>query len=108
METKSVNVIPEGKTQVYHASYGDNGRVIRCDLFDGMSGYDLDGTEMLTLRYVKPNGAHSSVAVVNTGDDYVDITIPDSMTDIVGVVYCKLRINGIGAKAMYLSVEREV
>ena len=108
MESNFINVIPEWRTPIYHASQGDNGRTIRCSLFDGAAAYTLSGTEALRLRYRKPNGDVSSIAVSNTSDDYVDITVPAAMTDVVGFVYCKLRINGIGAKAFYLAIEKAV
>ena len=46
----------------------------------------------------------------NPGADssYVDVTIPEEMTDVAGFVYCKLRINGIGVKSCYLAVEGKV
>lgn len=108
MQSNFINVIPEWTTPIYHASQDDDGRVIRCSLFDGVAAYTLSGTEALTLRYKKPDGSFSSVAVPNTADDYVDITVPAAMTDVAGFVYCKLRINSVGAKAFYLSVEKEV
>ena len=108
MESNFINVVPEWKTPIYHASKGDNGRTIRLSLFDGAVAFTLDGTESLRLRYRKPDGDFSSIAVTNTSDDYVDIVVPATMTDIVGLVFCKLRINGIGAKAFYLAIEKEV
>lgn len=107
MESNTINIIPEGKTEVFHASQGDNGRVIRCNLVDGTAAVTLTGTESLTLRYKKTDGNVSSVLITNTfgTKSYVDIPIPSDMTDSVGVVYCKLRINAIGAKAFYLVVE---
>lgn len=108
MQSNFINVVPEWSTPVYHAKENDNGRVIRCALCDGAAAYDLTGAEALTLRYKKPSGATGSIPVTNTGDDYVDITVPSAMTNEPGLVYCKLRINSIGAKSLYLHVEREV
>lgn len=108
MENKALNTIPEGSAKVFHASKDDNERTFRCELHEGVNGFTLAGTEALTLRYLKPNKEIGSVPVANAGGDYVDITVPDEMTDIAGVVYCKLRINGIGAKSLYLSIEQEV
>ena len=108
MQRNFINVIPEWTTPIYHASQDDDGRVIRCSLFDGVAAYTLSGSEALRLRYRKPNGEFSSIAVTNTGADYIDISVPAAMTDVAGFVYCKLRINSVGAKAFYLSVEKEV
>ena len=108
MESNFINVIPEWRTPIYHASQGDNGRTIRCSLFDGAAAYTLDGTEALTLRYRLQDGTISAVPVTNTGDSYVDITVPSAMTQVVGLVFCKLRVNSIGAKAFYLAIEKAV
>lgn len=108
MESNFVNVIPEWITPIYHASQGDDGRVVRLGLCDGAVVYTLSGTEALRLRYRKPDGTINSIGVANTADNYVDITVPADMTDIVGLVFCKLRINSIGAKAFYLAIEKEV
>ena len=105
METYNIDLIPERRTQVYHASVGDNERKICCNLFDGVNAVTLDGTESIRLRYRKPDGSISSVSVPNTSSNYVYVTLPGDLTDIVGFVYCKLRINNIGAKAFYVNVE---
>lgn len=107
MEENKINLIPEGKTEVFHASQDDNGRVIRCNLADGAETITLAGTEGIVLRYKKPNGETSSLAIENTfaGKTYVDITIPEELTETVGAVFCKLRINSIGAKTFILLIE---
>lgn len=105
MEQNYINLIPERNTPVFHASQDDNNIVIRCDLYDGVKAFKLSGTESIRLRYRKPDGSVSSMSVTNTSDTYVDVTIPATMTDVKGKVYCKLRISGIGAKAFILEVE---
>lgn len=105
METFFIDLIPERRTQVYHASQGDNERVIRCNLFDGVEAVTLNGTESVRLRYRKPDGSISSVSVPNTSASYVYVTLPADLTETKGRVYCKLRINNIGAKAFYVDVE---
>lgn len=111
MEVNTIDMIPMGMTQVFHVSQRDNNRVIRCDIVDGTSTYTLTGNEALTLRYLKMDGTASAIAIPNTfgTKTYVEIAIPEELTDKVGVVYCKLRINfggaSIGAKAFYILVE---
>lgn len=107
MENNTIDLIPQRMTEVFHASQGDNNRVIRCNLVDGTAAYTLTGSEALTLRYKTMSGSSSAVPITNTfgTKTYVDIAIPEAMTDKVGVVYCKLRINSIGAKAFYLVIE---
>lgn len=107
MENKYINLIPERNTEVFHISQNDSGRTIRCNLYDGVKSFTLSGTESVRLRYRKPDKSISSFSVANTASDYVDITIPSGMTDAKGKVYCKLRINGIGAKAFILDVEEK-
>lgn len=105
MEIKYINLIPERGAPTFHFSRNDNNRVIRCVLYDGAKLFSLSGSEVLRLRYRKPNGEVSSIGVENTSDNYVDIPIPNSMVDVAGKVYCKLRIDGIGAKAFYIEAE---
>lgn len=107
MQSNFLNIIPECAAPLYRVSQGDSGRTIRCNLYEGVIAYELDGTEDIKLRYRKPNGDISSIPVDNTSDSYVDIAIPSAMTDVAGLVYCKLRINNIGAKAFLINVERK-
>lgn len=100
MESNIINYVPKGKTPVYHLSQNDNGRTIRVVLTE-----TLTGSEALTLRYLKLNGAIGAVAVPSTSGVNVDIDIPSSMTDIKGYCYCKLRVNGVGVKAFYIDIE---
>ena len=102
MEAKLINVVPEGAEEVFHLSQDDNGRTIRLNLTE-----TLTGSEALTLRYLKANGDFDAIAVTNNGGTYVDISIPSAVTSIPGFTYCKLRINGIGAKAFFINVERK-
>lgn len=101
MEAKLINIIPEGVEEVFHLSQGDDGRAIRCNLTE-----TLDGTEALTLRYLLKNGSFGGIPVTNSGGTYVDISIPSAVTGTPGLVYCKLRINGIGAKAFFINIEQ--
>ena len=102
MEAKLINIVPEGVEEVFHLSQDDNGRVIRCKLTE-----PLTGAEALTLRYLKANGDFGAIAATNNGGTYVDISIPSAITGVPGLVYCKLRINGIGAKAFFINIERK-
>lgn len=105
MEAHFIDLIPERETPVYHVSQGDNERVIRCNLFDGVEAYTLTGTESVRLRYRRMDGSISSISVPNTSGTYVNVTLPEDLTAVIGRVYCKLRINSIGAKAFYVDVE---
>ena len=105
METQYINMIPERKTEIFHASQNDNRREIRCGLYDTVFAKALTGAEDIALRYKKPSGTIGSMPIANTANTYVDISIPNTMTDEAGRVYCKLRIDGIGAKAFFIEVE---
>ncbi len=108
MESNYISFIPERDAPVYHVSKGDVNRTIRCDLFDGFVAKKLTGTESIRMRYKKPNGDVSSISVLNTESTYLEIAIPAEIADIAGRVYCKLRIDEIGAKAFYIEVEEGV
>lgn len=101
MEQQLINIVPEGSAKIYHASEGDEGRQIQLDLTE-----ELTGAEALTIRYKKPNGDVGAVPVPSTSGASITATVPGDMTDTPGFVYCKLRINGIGAKSFFVKVER--
>ena len=107
MEANTIDKIPNGITKVFHASQGDNGRVIRCDLVDGTDIVTLTGNESLVLRYLKMDGSIGSLPIPNTfaTKTYVEITIPEELTDTLNRTYCKLRVDGVGYKASYLDIE---
>lgn len=100
MERHTIKTIPEGVDEVFHVSQNDSDRVIRLDLTDA-----LTGSEILAVHYLKPNGAIGSVSVPSTSGMYVDFTVPSSMTNKSGCVYCKLRVDSIGLKAFDIMVE---
>ena len=101
MEQQLINIVPEGSAKIYHVSEGDEGRQIQLDLTEA-----LTGTEALTIRYRKPNGEAGAVPVPSTSGSSVTATVPAEMTSAQGFTYCKLRINGIGAKSFFVKVER--
>ena len=105
MENKFINMIPCGNTPVYHLSQNDKNCQIRCSLYDGTPTKVLNGAESVVLRYKKPDKAIGFLNVANTSNSYVDITIPDTMTDKAGKVYGVLHVNGIGAKSFFIDVE---
>ena len=107
MEKIKVNITPRPVSQVCHASQGDVGRVIRCDLYDDAEVFTLAGTEALRLRYKKPDGGIGSASVVNTSDSYVEITLPADALTLAGSVYCKLKIDSIAARSFIVEVEKK-
>lgn len=101
MEQHLINYVPEGSAAIYHVSEGDEGRQIQLNITE-----TLTGAEALTLRYRKPNGTPGAVAVPSTSGSSITLTVPGDMTDTLGFVYCKLRINGVGIKSFFIKVER--
>lgn len=108
MEKNNINLVPQGAAPIYHAAQNDNGRVIGCVLYDLADAFELDGSETLSLRYRKPSGDFGNVGIENNGGTEVEISLPTAVTDEPGLVFCKVHVNGIGAKAFYIKVQREV
>ena len=105
MQSIDLDTIPRYHFQICHMSQNDSGRTIRCNLFDNCIPVVLTGNEALVVRTRNQFGNVVSIPVVNTANKYVDITIPEEVTEKSGMVYCKLRIDNIGAHAFYLLVE---
>lgn len=107
METIKLNMIPRPTSPVCHLSQNDAGRVVRINLFDDGEVFTLGGSELVRARCMKPNGNHKTVWVNNTGDSYVDLIIPEELTEAAGAVYCKLKIDGIAARSFLINVEKK-
>lgn len=106
METNYINAIPDRMMRkTYRMSQNDNNREIRCGLHDGALVKTLTGTESLVLRYKKPDGTAGFIGITNPSGNYIDIAIPNTITDKAGDVYCKLHIDGIGYKAFLINIE---
>lgn len=105
MEIIPLNIIPKGVTYSVNCSKNDKNRVFRCELYDEQDKYYLSGSESLRVRYERPDKMVSSFGVVNTGSNYLDMEIPQELTEISGLVYCKLHIDSISAKGFYIKVE---
>lgn len=105
METINLNMIPRPTSPVCHLSQNDAGRVVRINLFDDGEVFTLGGSELVQARCMKPNGGHKTIMLTNTGADYVDMIIPEALTEAAGVVYCKLKINGIAARSFLINIE---
>lgn len=107
METIKLNIIPTRIIPTAHVSQNDKGRIIRAELYEGPLRYTLSGSENIRLRVRKINGDIVSQPVVNTAEDYLDITVTEDMTDTAGRLFAKLRIDSIGTKAFYIDVEKK-
>ena len=97
METEKLNLIPNGFKQTCYCSQGDDGRVIRFELLEGISPYILDGSEVITNSVKKPNGDTIINSVPNTEQAYIDVTISADITELAGVAEGEVTITKAGA-----------
>lgn len=113
MEIIKLNLIPSGVNSICHCSQYDNGRVIRLELFDGLTPYTLQSGDTVTLNVRKPDNTIVTASVTATqGNNYVDIVTTEQMCAVVGNNLCDLTItNGsvvIGTLNFYMQIERDV
>ena len=113
MEIIKLNLIPNGVNPTCHCSQYDNGRVIRIDLFDGLTPYVLQSGDTVTLNVRKPDNTIVTASVTATqGNTYVNLVTTEQMCACVGYNLCDLTItNGsvvIGTLNFIMQVERDV
>ena len=74
MEIIKLNLIPSGVNPICHAKQYDEGRVIRFELFDGLTPYTLQSGDTVTLNLRKPDNTIIEASVTATqGNKYVDL-----------------------------------
>lgn len=113
MEIIKLNLIPSGVNPTCHCSQYDNGRVIRIDLFDGLTPYVLQSGDTVTLNVRKPDNTIIEASLTATqGNTYVNLVTTEQMCACVGYNLCDLTItNGstvIGTLNFIMQVERDV
>jgi lysophospholipase L1-like esterase len=113
MEIIKLNLIPSGVNPTCHCSQYDNGRVIRIELFDGLTPYTLQSGDVVTLNVRKPDNHIVTTTVETTqGNKYVDIVTTEQICAVVGYNLCDLNItNGetvIGTLNFVMAIERDV
>lgn len=113
MEIIKLNLIPSGVNPTCHCSQYDEGRVIRIELFDGLTPYALKSGDTVTLNVRKPDNTIVTASVTATqGNKYVDIVTTEQICACVGYNLCDLTItNGsvvIGTLNFIMQVERDV
>ena len=113
MEIIKLNLIPSGVNPTCHCSQYDKGRVIRIELFDGLTPYTLKNGDTVTLNVRKPDNTIVTASLTATqGNTYVDIVTTEQMCAVVGYNLCDLTItNGsvvIGTLNFIMQVERDV
>lgn len=113
MEIIKLNLIPSGVNPTCHCSQYDNGRVIRIDLFDGLTPYVLQSGDTVTLNVRKPDNTIVTTSLTATqGNKYVDLVTTEQICACVGYNLCDLTItNGsvvIGTLNFIMAIERDV
>lgn len=113
MESIKLNLIPSGVNPTCHCSQYDEGRIIRIDLFDGLTPYALQSGDAVTLNVRKPDNTIITTSITATaGNNYVEISTTEQMCAVVGFNLCDLTItNGskvIGTLNFIMAIERDV
>lgn len=113
MEIIKLNLIPSGVNPTCHCSQYDKGRVIRIELFDGLTPYTLQSGDTVTLNVRKPDNTIVTGTVSTTqGNNYVDIVTTEQICACVGYNLCDLTLtNGskvIGTLNFIMAIERDV
>lgn len=111
MEIIKLNIIPSGVNPTCHASQYDEGRVIRVELFEGLTPFTLQASDEIGLAIRKPDDKIVTMLVENTEDNYVDIVTTKQACAVVGANLCELTIKRssvvIGTLNFYMQVERD-
>lgn len=109
MEIVNLNLIPGEAYPVCHASQFDEGRTIRCNLFNGSSVYTLQSGDSISVEVRKSDRCLTVEQLVNTQASYVDILTTKQMTAIAGDNICEIKIeNGtksIGSLNFIMQIE---
>lgn len=113
MEIIKLNLIPSGVNPTCHCSQYDEGRVIRIELFDGLTPYTLQSGDTVTLNVRKPDNTIVTTTLSTTqGNKYVDLVTTEQICACVGYNLCDLTItNGsvvIGTLNFIMAIERDV
>ena len=65
MEANTIDMIPAGISEVYHASQGDSGRTIRCDLVNGSAAVTDEGGNTIENNAQVASGSTINLSVVS-------------------------------------------
>ena len=111
MEAINLNLTPEGRPPILHASQFDKGREFKINLFDGFAPMVLDGTETLALSIRKPDTHVVTDNITNTHDSFVEFSTSEQMTACAGDSLCEIKItkgaDELGTLNFILRVEED-
>lgn len=109
MQTKTLQIIPNGVMPRVNASQYDNGREVHFLLFDGSTSYTPPAGATIRVEGTKKDGNGFSYDCAYSGND-VTVEIKTQMTVFDGEVLCELRISkddtDIGTLNFILAVEK--
>ena len=94
MEQITIDLIPNGKMPMLHASQYDDGRQVRINLTENRQAYTLTGNEVLSLAVRKADNTLVTMDIANTygGKSYVEFATTEQMCACAGMGYGELRI----------------
>ena len=85
MEIIRLNLIPSGVNPICHAKQYDKGRIIRFELFNGLTPYTLQSGDTVTLNLRKPDNTIIESSVTATqGNKYVDLVTTEQICAVAG------------------------
>ena len=85
MEIIKLNLIPSGVNPICHAKQYDKGRIIRFELFNGLTPYTLQSGDTVTLNLRKPDNTIIESSVTATqGNKYVDLVTTEQICAVAG------------------------
>ena len=110
MEKVRVNIIPLIEPiPTCHISQNDVGRSIDFELFEGLSPYSLDNSDVAILHVELPNGSFITKPLVNNSS-FVTLEVDDDLSANAGRSYVKINIDkgaqDIGTSLIYIDVEK--
>ena len=113
METITLNIAPVGSRPVCHVSQYDKGRTVHINICEDAKLYIIEDGDVITFKADKIDGTPIVLEVpANAGDSFVNLTIPNELSETAGRINCELRIaNGdvdIGTINFYIEVEKGV
>lgn len=111
MEQITIDLIPNGKMPMLHASQYDDGRQVRINLTENRQAYTLTGNEVLSLAVRKADNTLVTMDIANVygGKSYVEFATTEQMCAVAGLNFGELTITNNGTKVgslnFYLACE---
>jgi len=100
IQSITVDLIPNGKMPMLHASQYDDGRQVRINLTENRQAYTLTGNEVLSLAVRKADNTLVTMDIANTygGKSYVEFATTEQMCACAGLNFGEVTITENGTK----------